>query len=154
LPQRKDASRRIVGRLPDRPKYSTAHQGAAESACGLPPSRWLKACHARAEILVVRRWFDSSSGVRAIGVRMLRHGYDLPLTTDENGWGAILHRSHVHHPWVSPTLAPTRAPHLHLRRSGLCADRVLSVVHERGPGGIRETVVPGCLSMKVRREES
>ena len=36
---------------------------------------------------------------------MVRQGYDVLLTTDENGWRAtFLHRSHVYHAWVGQVL--------------------------------------------------
>src|SRR2546426_1442280 len=50
-------------------------------------------------------WLDSWSGLGAIVVGMRRHGYDLTLTHDRNGWRAtFLHRSHVLHSWVGQVL--------------------------------------------------
>ncbi len=36
---------------------------------------------------------------------MARHGYDLALTSDEQGWRAtFLHRDHIYQPWVGQVL--------------------------------------------------
>jgi len=78
---------------------------------------------------------DSWTGLGAIVVGMLRHGYDLSLTSDENGWRAtFLHRSHLMQPWVGQVLrwseTSWRAVHkcgvagaAHAVRSGLLPDR-------------------------------
>jgi len=50
---------------------------------------------------------------------MARHGYDLALTSDPQGWrAAFLHRDHVTQPWVGqvlwraaqPALEPLKRP--------------------------------------------
>ena len=57
------------------------------------------------ELAVVHAWLDTWSGIRAIVVGMRRHGYDLWLSCDENGWRAtFLHRSHLMQPWVGQVL--------------------------------------------------
>ena len=46
-----------------------------------------------------------TGGLGAIVVGMRRHGYDLSLTSDENGWRAtFLHRSYLMRPWVGQVL--------------------------------------------------
>ncbi len=58
-----------------------------------------RVCHSHA-------WLDSWSGLGLIVLGMHRHGYDLSLTHDRNGWRAtFLHRSHVLYPWVGPGAA-------------------------------------------------
>jgi len=58
-----------------------------------------------AELAILHAWLDSWSGLGAIVVGMQRHGYDLTLTHDRNGWRAtFLHRNHVLHPWVGQVL--------------------------------------------------
>src|SRR2546425_3365610 len=57
------------------------------------------------ELVTLHAWLDSWSGLGSIVVGMQRHGYDLTLTHDRNGWRAtFLHRSHVLHPWVGQVL--------------------------------------------------
>ena len=52
--------------------------------------------HQTDELDVLHAWLDSWRGIGLIVVGMARHGYDLSLTSDENGWRAtFLHRSHV-----------------------------------------------------------
>ena len=54
---------------------------------------------------MLHAWLDSWAGLGLIVVGMRRHGYDLALTSDENGWRAtFLHRSHVMQPWVGQVL--------------------------------------------------
>ncbi len=63
------------------------------------------------EVAMVRRWLDSWNGTGAVIVGMVRHGYDVSLTSDENGWRAtFLHRSHVYHPWVGQVLSWWQTP--------------------------------------------
>src|SRR5437870_6321355 len=57
------------------------------------------------ELAILHAWPDSWSGLGLVVVGMRRHGYDLTLTHDRNGWRAtFLHRSHVLHPWVGQVL--------------------------------------------------
>ncbi len=52
-------------------------------------------------LLVVHGWLDSWRGIGLIVVGMARHGYDLALTSDRNGWRAtLLHRGHLMRPWA------------------------------------------------------
>ena len=45
------------------------------------------------------------AGLGAIVVGMRRHGYELRLDSDVDGWKAtFLHRSHVFYPWVGQVL--------------------------------------------------
>ena len=63
------------------------------------------------ELVLLHAWLDLRSGLGLIVVGMQRHGYDLTLTQDRNGWPAtFLHRSHVPRPWVGQVLHwwPTR----------------------------------------------
>jgi hypothetical protein len=60
---------------------------------------------AEPEIRLVRCWLDSWSGLGAVVVGMLRHGFDLTLTSYPQGWRAtFLHRSHIYQPWVGQVL--------------------------------------------------
>src|SRR5438876_3960208 len=57
------------------------------------------------ELALVHAWLDSWVGLGLVVVGMERHGYDLSLTHDRNGWrAAFLHRSHVLYPWVGQVL--------------------------------------------------
>ena len=57
------------------------------------------------ELAIVPAWLDSWSGLGLVVVRMQRHGYDVTLTQDRNGWRAtFLHRRHVLYPWVGQVL--------------------------------------------------
>ena len=57
------------------------------------------------ELAIIHAWLDSWSGLGAVVVGMQRHGYDVTLTHDRNGWRAtFLHRSHVLYPWVGQVL--------------------------------------------------
>src|SRR5437867_7925632 len=57
------------------------------------------------ELALVHAWLDSWVGLGLVVVGMHRHGYDLSLTHDRNGWRAtFLHRSHVLYPWVGQVL--------------------------------------------------
>src|SRR2546427_11103850 len=57
------------------------------------------------EFAILHAWLDSWSGLGLIVLGMHRHGYDLSLTHDRNGWRAtFLHRSHVLYPWVGQVL--------------------------------------------------
>ena len=57
------------------------------------------------EFAILHAWLDSWSGLGQIVLGMHRHGYDLSLTHDRNGWRAtFLHRSHVLYPWVGQVL--------------------------------------------------
>src|SRR5437879_3712696 len=57
------------------------------------------------EFAILHAWLDSWSGLGLIVVGMQRHGYDLFLTHDRNGWRAtFLHRSHVLRPCVGQVL--------------------------------------------------
>ena len=56
-------------------------------------------------LLVVHGWLDSWRGIGLIVVGMARHGYDLALTSDRNGWRAtFLRRDHLMRPWVGQVL--------------------------------------------------
>ena len=68
------------------------------------------------ELAMLHAWLDSWAGLGAIVVGMRRHGFDLFLTSDENGWRAtFLHRTHVLRPWAGQVLTwwptPWRAVH-------------------------------------------
>jgi len=57
------------------------------------------------ELVMLHAWLDTWSGLGAVVVGMRRHGYDLTLTSDRNGWRAtFLHQSHVLYPWVGQVL--------------------------------------------------
>ena len=57
------------------------------------------------ELFLVHALLDSWRGLGLIVVGMARHGYDVSLTSNGNGWRAtFLHRSHVLHPWVGQVL--------------------------------------------------
>jgi len=57
------------------------------------------------KLVMLHAWLDTWSGLCAIVVGMQRHGYDLSLTHDRNGWRAtFLHRSHALYPWVGQVL--------------------------------------------------
>jgi hypothetical protein len=57
------------------------------------------------ELALVHRWLDSWTGIGHIAVGMARHGYDVSLTSDENGWRAtFLHRDHLTRPWIGQVL--------------------------------------------------
>ncbi len=65
------------------------------------------------ELVIVHALLDSWRGLGLVAVGMARHGYDLWLTSDENGWRAtFLHRNHLMRPWVGQVLTwwPTRWP--------------------------------------------
>lgn len=56
-------------------------------------------------LIALRRWLDTWAGVGHIVTGMACHGYDLALTSDEQGWGApFLHRDHLIRPWVGQVL--------------------------------------------------
>ncbi len=56
------------------------------------------------ELALVHSLLDSWRGIGFIIVGMLRHGFDLTLTSYQQGWRAtFLHRSHVYQPWVGPS---------------------------------------------------
>src|SRR5262249_60453998 len=51
-------------------------------------------------LLVVHVWLDSWRGIGSIVVGMARHGYDLSLTSDREGWRAtFFHPGHLMQPW-------------------------------------------------------
>jgi hypothetical protein len=51
------------------------------------------------EFAMIHTWLDSWSGLGAIVVGMRRHGYELRLDSDREGWKAtFLHRSHIYYP--------------------------------------------------------
>jgi hypothetical protein len=51
------------------------------------------------------RWLDSWAGIGHITVGMMRHGYDVSLTSYPEGWRAtFLHRDHWTRPWVGQIL--------------------------------------------------
>src|SRR5262249_51052585 len=67
------------------------------------------------ELVTLHAWLDTWSGLGAIVVGMDRHGFELWLATDRNGWrSTFLHRSHVMQPWVGQVLfwwpTPWRPP--------------------------------------------
>src|SRR2546422_10396897 len=52
-------------------------------------------------LLVVHAWLDSWRGIGSIVGGMARHGYDLSVTSDRDGWRAtFLHRTRLMQPWV------------------------------------------------------
>src|SRR5262249_61727415 len=56
-------------------------------------------------LLVVHAWLDSWRGIGSIVVGMARHGYDLSLTSDHDGWRAtVFHPS----PLMQPAVGPAR----------------------------------------------
>ena len=58
------------------------------------------------ELFLVHALLDSWRGLGLITAGMRRHGYDLSLTGDDNGWRAtFLHRSHFMRPWVGQVLS-------------------------------------------------
>jgi len=57
------------------------------------------------ELAILHAWLDTWSGLGAIVVGMERHGFELWLAKDRNGWrSTFLHRSHVMQPWVGQVL--------------------------------------------------
>jgi len=57
------------------------------------------------ELVLLHAWLDTWSGLGAIVVGMERHGFELWLAKDRNGWrSTFLHRSHVTQPWVGQVL--------------------------------------------------
>ena len=57
------------------------------------------------ELAAVHAWLDSWSSLGLVIIGMQRHGYDVTLTRDRNGWRAtFLHRRHVLYPWVGQVL--------------------------------------------------
>lgn len=59
----------------------------------------------------LKAWLESWRGVGLITEAMLRHGYDLALTSDEHGWRAtFLHRDHLARPWVGQVLRWSSTP--------------------------------------------
>jgi len=65
-----------------------------------------KQCESREpELAMFHAWLDTWGGLGAVVVAMRRHGYDLSLTSDENGCRAtFLHRSYLMRPWVGQVL--------------------------------------------------
>src|SRR3989442_2349029 len=62
-------------------------------------------------LLVVHAWLDSWRGIGSIVVGMARHGYDLSLASDPDGWRAtFLHRSHLMQPWIGHVLTWCTTP--------------------------------------------
>ena len=54
------------------------------------------------EVAIVRRWLNSWRGTGAVIVGMMRQGFDVSPTSDQNGWRAtFLHRSHIYHPFTA-----------------------------------------------------
>ena len=61
--------------------------------------------HSVPEVVTLHAWLDTWSGLGAIVVGMERHGFELWLAKDRNGWrSTFLHRSHVMQPWVGQVL--------------------------------------------------
>ncbi len=57
------------------------------------------------ELVTLHAWLDTWSGLGAVVVGMERHGFELWLAKDRNGWrSTFLHRSHVMQPWVGQVL--------------------------------------------------
>ena len=76
-------------------------------SCGLLVKEWQMV----RELAMLHAWLDSWSGLGAIVVGMRRHGYDVSLTSDENGWRAtFLHRSYLMRPWVGQVLRWSPTP--------------------------------------------
>src|SRR5712691_10319297 len=62
------------------------------------------------EVVTLHAWLDTWSGLGAIVVGMERHGFELWLARDRNGWrSTFLHRSHVMQPWVGQVLVQEAA---------------------------------------------
>jgi len=81
----------VAGRAPRRASLTTAACWVGERVAG--------------KLVMLHAWLDTWSGLCAIVVGMQRHGYDLSLTHDRNGWRAtFLHRSHALYPWVGQVL--------------------------------------------------
>jgi hypothetical protein len=56
------------------------------------------------ELVILHAWLDTWAGLGAI-VGMERHGFELWLAKDRNGWrSTFLHRRHVMQPWVGQVL--------------------------------------------------
>src|SRR5206468_10246644 len=78
-------------------------------------------------LLVVHAWLDSWRGIGSIVVGMARHGYDLSLASDRDGWRAtFLHRSHLMQPWIGQVLTWCSSPWLAVQEA---ACREIYVLH-------------------------
>ena len=61
--------------------------------------------HSVPELVTLHAWLDTWSGLGAVVVGMERHGYELWLAKDRNGWSStFLRRRHVMQPWVGQVL--------------------------------------------------
>ena len=57
------------------------------------------------ELVILHAWLDTWSGLGAIVVGMERHGFEVWLAKDRNGWrSTFLHGSHAMQPWVGQVL--------------------------------------------------
>ena len=73
-------------------------------------------------LLVVHAWLDSWRGIGLIVVGMARHGYDLSLTSDRNGWRAtFLHRDYLTQAWVGQVLRWWTTPWRAVQDAAWCA---------------------------------
>src|SRR2546428_2683018 len=109
------------------------------------------------ELVTLHAWLDSWSGLGAIVVGMQRHGYDLSLTHDRNGWRAtFLHRNHVLHPWVGLGRCSTggrrRGGPSKKPRGGRCTPRSRRITRSprSRPGSLdvaRSPHVPSCSTL-------